>query len=388
MIGRALLAGALALQLALAPAAAFAPAAYAADDCQPDKGTLQLPPTEPWAQQRLNIKGAWQLTMGKGVRVAVVDSGLDYQHPQIRVQNYVDVTGTGYQDCVGHGTAVAGILVGRYTAGSPFYGVAPDASLIVVKQSVSEEGEVAKLVKGIQEAIRLKAQVINISVRASDDPSLRLVIQQAIAQDIVVVAAAGNVDENQDGPPQPSYPASYPGVLGVGSATPDGRRADSSNDVTPVDVLGPGTDITSTWPGKSLMRNLEGTSFATPYVAGVAVLIRSRFPTLDYAQVERRITETADGAVGIGTGAGMVNPLLAVTAALPDDSANAPVVAQPPPAPLPADAVAKVVPPDEKAVNVALVVTAVALLLAGVGAAGAVLIPLGRRRGWRAARPS
>ncbi|MEU4228854.1 S8 family serine peptidase [Nonomuraea sp. NPDC026600] len=394
MIGRTLAAGMLALQLTSAPAFAAVPVAEhvqaerrAPVECKPRKGTTQLPGTEPWAQRRLDIKNVWRITRGAGVKVAVVDSGVDYQHPQIQISKFIDVTHTGYRDCVGHGTAVAGIIAGRYLAGVPFHGVAPEVQLISVKQSNSEEGEVADLVKGIKEAVDRKADVINVSVRAADHPDLKAVIQYALSRDIVVVAAAGNITK-EDGPPEPAYPAAYDGVLAVGSANSDGRRADSSNTATPVGVLGPGVDITAPWTGKSYMRGLEGTSFAAPYVAGVAALVRARFPKLDQQQVRQRITATADGSVGTGTGAGMVNPLLAVTASLSFDPAGAPVVAPPPPSPLPADAVAKAPRPDEHATNVALLVTVGALGVAAVAAAAASLIPLGRRRGWRPGRPA
>ncbi|HLU73238.1 MAG TPA: S8 family serine peptidase [Nonomuraea sp.] len=381
MIVRVLLASLLALHLAAAPAAA------APDDCKPEKGTVKLPAGEPWAQKRLDIKTAWRLTTGAGVTVAVVDSGVDYRHPQLRISKVIDQTHTGHHDCVGHGTAVTGIIGARYLAGVPFHGVAPDAKLVVVKQSNKREGDIAKLVDAINDAVAARADVINVSVRASDHPSLRAAVQRALAADIVVVAAAGNVtgpdDENV-----PAYPAAYDGVLSVGGAAPDGSRVDSSNAATPVGVIGPGTDLTAPWPGRSYRRGLEGTSYATPYVAGTAALVRARFPGLNQEQVRRRIIATADGAAGAGTGAGMVNPVLALTAVLPYENASVPVVADPPPSALPADAIAKVPSRDETAVGIATAVGAGALLAAMVAGALALLVPLGRRRGWRAGRVS
>src|SRR5690606_9533467 len=270
---------------------------------------------------------------------------------------------------------------------SPFHGVAPDAKLVVVKQSNKREGDIAKLVDAINDAVAARADVINVSVRASDHPSLRAAVQRALAADIVVVAAAGNVtgpdDENV-----PAYPAAYDGVLSVGGAAPDGSRVDSANAATPVGVIGPGTDLTAPWPGRSYRRGLEGTSYATPYVAGTAALVRARFPGLNQEQVRRRIIATADGAAGAGTGAGMVNPVLALTAVLPYENASVPVVADPPPSALPADAIAKVPSRDETAEGIATAVGAGALLAAMVAGALALLVPLGRRRGWRAGRVS
>ncbi|TMR07581.1 hypothetical protein ETD86_51510 [Nonomuraea turkmeniaca] len=380
MIGRALFASLIALHILGAPAAA------APEECNPKKGTLKLPASEPWAQKRLDIKNAWRLSKGAGVTVAVVDSGADY-HPQVQISKIIDETHTGHRDCVGHGTAVSGIIGARHLAGVPFHGVAPDARIVMVKQSNKTEGDINKLIGGINDAVAAKAKVINVSVRASDHPGLRAAVQRALDQDIVVVAAAGNVTgpDDQD---VPAYPAAYEGVLAVGAATPDGRRADSSNATTPVGVLGPGTDITAPWPGRAYMRGLQGTSFAAPYVAGTAALVRARFPKLTQEQVRRRIIATADGTAGAGTGAGMVNPVLAVTAVLPYEAANAPVVAEPPPAALPADAIAKVPPRDETAIGISMAVGAGAMMTIAVAGALALLIPLGRRRGWRAGRPS
>ncbi len=375
-----LIAGLLAMSVVAAPAQA------APEDCNPKKGTLKLPASEPWAQKRLDIKNAWRLTRGAGVTVAVVDSGADY-HPQVQISKIIDETHTGHRDCVGHGTAVSGIIGARYVAGVPFHGVAPDAKIVMVKQSNKTEGDITKLISAIDDAVAAKPEVINVSVRASDHPQLRAAIQRALDQDIVVVAAAGNVTgpDDQD---VPAYPAAYEGVLAVGSATPDGRRADSSNAATPVGVLGPGTDITAPWPGRSYMRGLQGTSFAAPYVAGTAALVRARFPQLTQEQVRRRIIATADGTAGAGTGAGMVNPLLAITAVLPYERGDAPVVAEPLPSALPADAIAKVPPRDETAIGIAMAVGAGVLVAIMVAGGLALLIPLGRRRGWRPGRAS
>ncbi|MGI5283949.1 S8 family serine peptidase [Nonomuraea polychroma] len=380
MIGRALMASLLALHVVGAPAAA------APEDCNPKKGTLKLPASEPWAQKRLDIKNAWRLTRGAGVTVAVVDSGADY-HPQVQIAKIIDETHTGHRDCVGHGTAVSGIIGARHLAGVPFHGVAPDAKIVMVKQSNKTEGDINKLISAINDAVAAKAKVINVSVRASDHPGLRAAIQRALDQDIVVVAAAGNITgpDDQD---VPAYPAAYEGVLAVGAATPDGRRADSSNATTPVGVLGPGTDIIAPWPGRSYMRGLQGTSFAAPYVAGTAALVRARFPRLTQEQVRRRIIATADGTAGAGTGAGMVNPVLAVTAVLPYEAANAPVVAEPPPTALPADAIAKVPPRDETVIGISMAVGAGAMMAIAVAGALTLLIPMGRRRGWRPGRSS
>ncbi|MEN3535426.1 S8 family serine peptidase [Microbispora sp. ZYX-F-249] len=384
MRGPGLLATVLALLL-VAPPAPPAQAHAAPVRCAPRKGSMQV--AEPWGQRRLDPKRVWPLTTGEGVTVAIIDSGVDLTHPQIHVAKSVDYTGTGHRDCVGHGTAGAGIIAAQYLKGVPFHGVAPGVRLISLKQTNEENGDPDTLSKAIVDAADYGADVINISIQTQDNPKLRQAVAYALGKDVVIVAAAGNMTA-EDGTPEPAYPAAYPGVLAVGSATPDGRRADFSNTATPVAVLGPGQDITSTWPGRSYMGGLEGTSFAAPYVAGVAALVRARHPKLNQERVRWRITATADGGVGAGTGAGMVNPLLAVTAILPLEAVDAPVIAPPAPAPLPPGAVSKAAPVDQGAIDLALTIAVAALCAAGLIVAVRVFVPMGRRRGWRPGRES
>ncbi|GAA2391626.1 S8 family serine peptidase [Nonomuraea africana] len=379
MIVRGLLAGMLATQVLTAPAAAV----RAPEVCDPPRGTLAV--AEPWAQRRLDPKRVWPITRGEGVTVAVIDSGVDLTHPSLRVAGKADLTGTGYRDCIGHGTAVAGIIAAQHLKGVAFHGVAPGVRLLSFKQTNEErKGNPELLAKAIKTATDLKSDVINLSIEMeADDPRIRAAVAYALANNVVVVAAAGNV-KKEDGTPAPAYPASYEGVISVGSAGPDGRLTSFSNAAGQVSVLGPGGTITSTWTGKSFATDLEGTSYAAPYVAGVAALVRARFPGLDQAQVKRRIMLTADGASGQGTGAGMVNPLLAVTAILPSE--NGPALAPPLPSALPAGVVSKVPPVNEHAISLGLIVAGGALAGIGIVVAARMLVPMGRRRGWRAGR--
>ncbi|WP_336207638.1 type VII secretion-associated serine protease mycosin [Nonomuraea sp. LPB2021202275-12-8] len=372
MIGRAFLASLLALQVTAAPAAAGS-----APECNPERAVTTI--AKSWAQQRLDVPRVWGLTRGEGVTVAVVDSGVEENHPHIRLAGKADLSGTGHRDCVGHGTAVAGIIAGQHLKDTPFYGVAPGVRLLSIKQANDVRGDVKTLAAAIKVAVDENADVINVSVEAHDQPVLRSAIQYALSQDVVVVAAAGNV-EKDDGTSTPAYPAAYDGVLSVGAATPDGRRSEFSNTKTPVAVLGPGERISSIWPGRGFQAGLEGTSYAAPYVAGVAALVRSRYPHLDQLRVRRRITMTADGAAGDGSGAGMVNPLLAVTMVLPSEQV---AVAPPVPPPLPVSAVRKAVPPDERAMTIATVIAAGGLATSGLIVALWVFVPMGRKRGWR-----
>lgn len=345
--------------------------------CNPGRGTTSI--GESWAQRRLSLPEVWELTKGAGVTVAVVDSGVDTRHPQLRRTRSIDLTATGARDCLGHGTAVAGIIGAAEMKGVPFTGVAPQAKLLSIKQTSDGTGDVGRLALAIVRAAELGADVINVSVEARDQADLRNAVTYALAMDAVVVAAAGNV-QKEDGTPGPAYPAAYEGVLSVGAAGPDGARADSSNAVTPVSVLAPGRGVTSTWAGRAYREDLEGTSFAAPYVAGVVALVRARHPELDNVRVRRRVELTANGGSGAGTGAGMVNPLLAVSAILPSEQvALAPRQA----APLPGDAVRPAPPEDSRAISISLWVALGSLAVGVLVTVAGIAVPMGRRRGWR-----
>ena len=136
-----------------------------------------------------------------------------------------------------------------------------------------------------------------------------------------MVAAAGNVTDQDKGTTGPAYPAAYPDVVGVGSLSPDGSLADSSNTTTKVSVSAPGKEVATIWPGGYAPAE-EGTSFAAAFVSGTAALVRAYHPALDYKQVKRRLEATADGSSGTGSGAGMINPVEAVTALLPGEGTN------------------------------------------------------------------
>ncbi|WP_242909085.1 S8 family peptidase [Actinomadura terrae] len=336
-------------------------------------------PRQLWPEERLNYVDAWTHTRGRGVKVAIVDSGVDATHPQLRgrVASY-DVTKSGLQDCVGHGTQVAGIIGGRdlRAQGISFFGVAPEAQLISVKMAVKSQGNDSRWTPlAIRKAVELGAKVINISSQSPDLPDLRSAVLYAQQHDVVIVSVAGNLTDQQKQTPQKSYPASYAGVISVGALSKDGKLAGFSNTVTPVTVTAPGQAVVSTWPRNAYKAD-DGTSLAAPYVAGTAALIRSFNPKLTYLQVKERIERTADGAQVQGSGSGVVNPLRAVTTVSTGGAPAGPAIAH---------RVSLDRPPAEDHLGKVLALSFAAVALtaaAGVGIA-ALIIPAGRRRNWR-----
>ncbi|WP_405682529.1 type VII secretion-associated serine protease mycosin [Streptomyces sp. NBC_01238] len=309
----------------------------------------------PWALQRLVFDQLWQDTKGKGVRVAVIDTGVDDTNPQLK--SAVDRAsgtdllppskdesqdpatdaskskgkgggGDGTTDLVGHGTKVAGIIAARPRQGTGFVGLAPEATIIPIRQNDDKgTGTAATMAAAIRHAIAKHARVINISqdtvkpLRADSD--LALAVREALSSNIVVVASAGN--DGLAGKVKATYPAAYPGVLAVAASDRNDERAPFSQTGAFVGVAAPGVDMVSTVPkGGQCVDN--GTSFSAPYVAGVAALLRAKHPRWTQSQVVAQIEQTAERAVkgrDDFIGWGVVDPVRALN----DDEhpVNAPV---------------------------------------------------------------
>jgi type VII secretion-associated serine protease mycosin len=345
----------------------------------------------PWAQRHYDLAALAQQSEGAGTTVAVIDSGVDASHPQLReaVRPGADMLvrgGDGREDCVGHGTAVASVIAARPVAGVAFQGVAPAVSILPVRVSerteidgAPGEGDIRDLAAGIRAATSSepKPAVINLSISTTTDhPELRAAVEQALAADIVLVAAVGNNHER--GNPTP-YPAAYDGVLGVGAIGPDGLRLAESQAGSYVDIVAPGDGIVAAAPGGGHMA-FEGTSLAVPFVAATAALIRARYPGLGQADVVRRLLATADPAPGSRPspeyGYGVLNPARALTEVLipPVPGAAAAPLAAGPDEPGAARA---------PAVSTTLLAASVLVTASMVILATAAALPSGRRRRWR-----
>jgi membrane-anchored mycosin MYCP len=319
------LAAACVLGLPATASAAAPPAGACRGDPEPGRDVItQLP----WAQRLLDLDRTWPHSTGAGVTVAVVDSGVDADHPQLRgkvlpgADFFLVGDLPGDFDCVSHGTAAASIIAASPAAGIGFRGVAPDAGILPVRVTDRElnDGGTATpinpgiVAEGIRYAADSGAKVINLSLSGYGDfPDIRDAVAYARARDALLVAAVGN---RADQGAVPSYPAAYDGVLGVGSIGIDGVRARDSQVGSYVDLVAPGQDVV----GASRVAGHHywaGTSFAAPFVSGVAALVRSAHPELTAAQVAERLMATADPAPGGRSsreyGAGIVDPYRAVT---------------------------------------------------------------------------
>lgn len=270
---------------------------------------------------------------GSGIIVAVVDTGVDYDHEDLDANNWVntgetagnslDDDGNGYvddyygydfigslytavtpdadpQDEYGHGTHVSGIIAAENnTVG--VRGVAPSAQIMPVKVlDSSGYGFDSTIADGIRYAVDEGANIINLSLGSSvASNTLKSAIDYAETNNVLVVAAAGNSGQFS----APSYPAGYSSVISVGAYDIDGYKAEWSN-WGKVDVMAPGVDIESSIPG-NLYDSMSGTSMASPHVAGVAALAMQKFSTTNARTVRHIIEATADD-FGVMTGADYV----------------------------------------------------------------------------------
>lgn len=267
----------------------------------------------------LNIAKAQALAGKNRVVVAVIDQGIDRNHPEFKDQllpsyNVLNPMNSPRPDF--HGTHVAGIIAARKGNSDGGYGINPKASILPI--DVFDRGWGTSdytIAQGILYAVEKKAKVINMSLGGSM-PSLLLeeAVQKAVDAGIVVVAAAGNTGSDMK-----SYPAALEGVISVGAVDKTGKLADFSSYGATVDLVAPGADVYSTiydYEKKSGYAELSGTSMATPVVAGIASLLLSKNPKLTPAQVEYILKKTAKdvGAKGFDTryGFGLVNPVAAL----------------------------------------------------------------------------
>ncbi|HYN75148.1 MAG TPA: S8 family serine peptidase [Candidatus Limnocylindria bacterium] len=265
----------------------------------------------------LRLPQAWDVSHGSGsVVVAVIDSGVTVDHPdlggKIAGQHNAVTGSTSVTDQVGHGTMVASIAAASTDNTTGMAGSGWDTSILAVKVADSN-GEItnAALADGIDWAVGHGADVINLSLGSeTDDTAVRGAVADAVAADVVVVAAAGN-----SGVTTKFYPAALPNVLAVGATTVGGgSRASFSQYGSWVDVGAPGVKIIGANKSYATAADYvigEGTSFASPLVAGVAALVRASRPGLTQDKVRLAITATSTPH-SYGFAAGLVNAYAAL----------------------------------------------------------------------------
>lgn len=291
------------------------------DEPPPEEPAEKLP----WGVDQVDAELAWATSTGASVRVAIIDTGIDKDHPDLVANikggvNFVKIRGKiiadQWDDDSGHGTHVAG-SVAAVDNDIGVIGVAPDAHLYGVKVLDRRGGGyVSDVILGIQWAIANGMQVINMSLGTSSDvQSLHDAVDAAYAAGIVLVAAAGNSgDTNLDD--DVIYPAKYGSVIAVAATDSNNIRASWSGDGPEVELAAPGVAIYSTWKGGEYDTK-SGTSMASPHVAGTVALLLAANPGLTPDEVRAMLQTTADdlGATGFDNyyGYGLVDAEEAAT---------------------------------------------------------------------------
>lgn len=267
------------------------------------------------------VFSTWDISTGEGVKVAILDTGIDESHPDLagRVAGGEDFTGIGpYSDDNGHGTHVSGTVAAIYSNNIGAYGVAPSASLYAVKVlSSSGSGTLDWIIAGIQWAIDNDIDIINMSLGTSSNmQSLEDACNAAYEAGILIVAAAGNSGNKPGNRNTVEYPGGYASVIAVAASDSNDARATFSSTGPDVELIAPGVSILSTVPGGGYAY-YSGTSMASPHVAGVAALVLSANSTLTNVQVRSILQGTAEnlGLKMEHQGYGLVRADLAVQAA-------------------------------------------------------------------------
>lgn len=234
--------------------------------------------------QKLGIAELHKSSTGRGVRIAVIDTGVDVEHPDLKgqishIENMAPVP-SDLNMAELHGTAVAGVLSARPDNGIGIAGIAPDAEILALRACWPDKpGALAAqcnsftLALALNQALRMNSHIINLSLSGPEDPLLKLLIEKALNKGTIVIAAVPS--NNQLG----GFPASMPGVIAVG------QDGESNQNI----IIAPGHDILTTVPHQAY-DFMTGSSFATPHVAGIVALLLQQHPNWQTADLRQQLS--------------------------------------------------------------------------------------------------
>lgn len=294
-----------------------------------------------WVLDALNVEQAWQVTRGKGVTVAVIDSPVDTGVKELRGRVTVgpDLTSSAVRDEVApgrHGTAMAGLIAGSGTDGG-LIGVAPESRVLSLPLALNEEPDLhvippledqrsatqSPLARALRYAADHDAQVVSMSIGTyGPQRTEREAISYALGKGVVLIAAVGNDGQSEyakeKGTSYWSFPAGYPGVIGVAAVDKRSKVAPYSSDNLSVLVAAPGSGVPVIKRGGGY-EVADGTSSAAALVAGVAALIKARHPDIRPAQMAQALAVGSRGRPAAGyddrSGFGVVDAVAAMNAA-------------------------------------------------------------------------
>lgn len=267
------------------------PGVVAAEPNSAHKALAGPPRGLQYAPSLLQLRAVHGWATGRGVRVAVVDTGVDVSHPDLAGQVDVaeDLAGGGYR-AEAHGTAVASLLAAR----NGLQGVAPGARLVGLRACVplrpgglDAACPADALVRALDRAFRLGARVVNVSAGGPPNRVVEAVASKLVSLGVALVAAAGAADDGY-----PSYPAAVRGVLAVGATDARDRLYPMSPSAPYLGLVAPGVDVLAALPG-GRYAFVSGTSFAAPHVSGTAALLLEAAPSLSNGSLSEALRSTA-----------------------------------------------------------------------------------------------
>jgi type VII secretion-associated serine protease mycosin len=290
-----------------------------------------------WALEAFNAESVWKISQGRGVTVAVIDSGVNSEHVDLKnnvlkgrdfVDGDDDTSPESESTEPDHGTAMASVIAGHGHgpgAADGVMGLAPEAKILPIRDGGGGFAD------EIRYAVDHGASIINMSISVDQEfPEDREAVAYALEHDALIVTASGNEGKGN----VVEYPKNYPGVLTVGGVDNGGMIWEGSNYGPEVLLTAPATHIVSaSWPGSKRLRDGTGTSDAAAFVSAAAALLKAKFPDLTAGQIANRLVKTAElpeSQKGISLpdqkyGYGVIQPLAALTKDIPAGSKYGPL---------------------------------------------------------------
>lgn len=281
--------------------------------------TTKMKDTVDWGIQALGVPSWWIQTKGEGIKVAILDTGCDLKHVDLKanIVKTIDFTGSKYgaQDIYGHGTHCAGIICATDN-NTGIVGVAPRCKLYVAKVLNDRgSGTYLNVSKGLQWALSQNVDIVSISLGGTyPDGFLRIWMKKFTSAGKILICAAGNSGNYRND--TIDYPAKYPEAISVGSINNRMTRSYFSSIGKRLDIMAPGERVYSTYP-KNRYAILSGTSMATPFIAGIAALVlakhrlypKSKTPVRNNEEMRQHLAKTASKVSDVlRYGKGIVNP--------------------------------------------------------------------------------
>lgn len=277
---------------------------YVVNDYNPIMSQSQ---TVDWGISKLSIETIHSSGItGKGIKVAVIDTYINPNHPDIigGVVKAINVTSETPTNQNGHGQGVASVI-GARNNNTGTLGVAPNCDIVAIKaMRETGSGQIAEIIKGIDAAIAEKVHIINMSLGTSADiPEMKAAIKRASDAGIFLVCAAGN-DGQAD---SVNYPGKYDSTFAIAATNQDGKVSSFSSMGWDVDLAAPGEQILTAWKNNGYS-TVSGTSFSSPFVAGVLALLLEAGVEVTIDKLDQTSVDIEAPGKDVKAGWGLINP--------------------------------------------------------------------------------